>query len=97
MRSSYIIHLDSDESERAFLEFLKSHTNIEVTPSRLVSKENSMVDDHGHFKRISLATEGSPISPEYLAWRLERSMSSPSISKDEFLAGVDKRKAGAKK
>jgi hypothetical protein len=85
--SSFTITLHTPESEQAFLEFVESHLDIEVFPN-----EPSLLDANGKFQRINLAADGLPVSPEYLAWRLERSMDSVKISKEDFLVGVEKRK-----
>lgn len=85
--SSYTINLTNAVSERAFLEFLKNHADIKA-----FANDSTVLGEGGNFQRVNLAAEGLPVSPEYLAWRLNQSMESLSISKEDFLAGLEKRK-----
>lgn len=90
--NSYTIHLSTPASEEAFLNFVANHADVEVVPNG-ASANTAFRDTTGNFQRISLAAEGgSPISSEYLEWRLNQSINSPSLSKEEFLTSVEKRK-----
>lgn len=90
--SSYTVKLNTAASEQAFLEFLENHADIEAVPNILLPNDSSVFDTNGEFQRINLATEGLPISSDYLEWRLKQSMDSVRISKEDFLAGIEKRK-----
>ncbi|MBY0434002.1 MAG: hypothetical protein K2U26_07830 [Cyclobacteriaceae bacterium] len=86
--SSYTVTLTNAASEQAFLEFLETHTGVKA-----VANDPSVFDANGNFQRVNLASDGLPISPEYLAWRLNQSMESGSISKEDFLIELEKRKS----
>ena len=86
--SSYTVTLTNAASEQAFLKFLETHAEIKV-----FANDSTVFDDNGNFQRINLAADGLPVSSEYLAWRLNQSMESMTLSKEDFLAGLEKRKA----
>lgn len=86
--SSYTVTLTNTASEQAFLKFLETHAEIKA-----FAHDPSVFDSDGNFQRINLAADGLPISPEYLAWRLNQSMKSESDSQEDFLATLEKRKA----
>lgn len=94
--SSYIVYLGTAQSEQAFREFLETHEGIEAVALKAHAPQTER-NSLGEFQRINLADDGAPITPEYLTWRLEQSMTSERISKEDFLADIEKHKSAYRK
>lgn len=88
----YTVSITDPKSEKDFVDFLNSHTDIEAKENKAIEYDPNMYDKDGNFQRMNLAGPGLPVTDEYMAWRIEQSRNSPGISWDEAKIQLKKRR-----
>ncbi|TAF76338.1 MAG: hypothetical protein EAZ53_03515 [Bacteroidetes bacterium] len=72
----YTVSITDPKSEKDFVDFLNSHTDIEAKENKAIEYDPNMYDKDGNFQRMNLAGPGLPVTDEYMAWRIEQSRNS---------------------